>query len=255
MYSVKGKIGGSMSVFVSFAADLVSFPGAVFAGSEYKEIKETARDFIYSAARVVFACSIVWGLFKAQQWEPLRKFTLPVVLLTGHAGRLIVSLEPISLLINLCLVATAQSKWKTGGYCAVVAIWQCMVQTLSHWTKEPPTVFFSATVQRAQLNINPLTHLMNIAVWKVPETRLGISLFLTIHGIYQLHAYTMDRWNLFDAPTRYALKGVFHVACGLCWLGAYDNDHRKLEKKNTYLYKAADLIAPKVAWLVTGQSA
>jgi hypothetical protein len=247
-----------MSVFfVSFANDIVNFPWALVAGSEHKEVKETARNFLYSAARVAIACSIVWSIFKAQSFEPLRTLTLPVVLLTGHVGRLIVFLEPISLMINFYLVKTAKSKWTTGGYCAVVAIWQCIVQTLSHWTKEPPRVFFSAAMKPARINIDPLTHLMNIAVWKVPETRLGIGSFLTIFGVFQLKAYTEDRWNLLDAPTSRALKGITHVGFGLCWLALYDGENKELEKgakKNTYLYKAADLIAPKVAWFFTGES-
>ncbi len=245
-----------MSVLV-FAKDMVAFPAAWIAGSEYKEIKVKARDFLYSTARVAFACSIVWGLYKGQRCEALRKLTVPVVLLTGHAGRIIVSLEPVSLLVNLYLVKTASSKWITGGYCAAVGIWQCAMQTLRQWTQEPSAVFFSASVQRANLNIDPLSHLMRIALWKLPETRLGISLFTTIFGVYQLSAYTADRWNLLDAPTSLALKGIFHVACGLCWMGAYENDNRMLErgaKKDTHLYKAADWIAPHLAWLATGQA-
>jgi hypothetical protein len=246
-----------MSSLLVFGKDILAFPAAWVAGSDYKEVKDKARDFLYSTARVVFAGSIVWGIYKAQRCEALRKLTMPVILLTGNVGRIIVSLEPISLLINFYLITTAKSKWMTGGYCAAVGIWHSAMQSLRQWTKEP-SVFFSATVQRANLNIDPLGHLMRIALWKLPETRLGIGLFATIFGLFQLHAYTSARWDLLDAPTSRALKGVFHVACGLCWLAAYDNDNRKLEngaKKDTYLYKAADWVAPKVAWFVTGQTA
>lgn len=242
---------------IVFVKDMLAFPAAWVAGSDYKEVKDKARDFVYSTARMVFAGSIIWGIFKAQRCEALRKLTMPVVLLTGHAGRIIVSLEPISLVVNLYLIKTASSKWITAGYCAVVGIWQCAMQSLRQWTKEPPSVFFSATVQRANINIDPLGHLMRIALWKLPETRLGIGLFATIFGIYQLHSYTAARWDLLDAPTSRALKGVFHVACGLCWWAAYENYNRKLEsgaKKDTYLYKAADWVAPTLAWFVTGQT-
>jgi hypothetical protein len=245
-----------MSVFV-FAKDMVSFPAAWIAGSEYKEVKIKARNFLYSTARVVIACGIVWGLFKGQHCEPLRKLTVPVPLLTGRAGRLIVSLEPISLLVNLYLVSTATSRWDKGVCCALVGIWQCTMQTLRQWTKEPPAVFFSATLQRARLNIDPLKYLMGITTWKFPETRLGIGLFLTIFGIYQLHAYTIDRWNLVDAPTSLALKGIVHIGFGLGWLGSYERYNRRLEKEaktETYLYKAADWAAPHLSWLVTGQA-
>jgi hypothetical protein len=245
-----------MSVLM-FAKDLVAFPAAWFAGSEYKEVKVKARDFLYTTARVAFACSIIWGIYKGQHCEALRKLTVPVILLTGRAGRVIVSLEPVSLLVNLYLVRTAHSKWIKGGCCALVGILQCIAQTLRQWTNEPPSVFFSATLQRARLNIDPLTHLMGIATWKFPETRLGIGLFLTIFGIYQLHAYTIDRWNLIDAPTSLALKGIVHIGFGLCWLGAYEHYNRSLEKgakKETYLYKAADWAAPHLAWITTGQS-
>ncbi len=130
-----------MSVLV-FARDMVTFPAAWFAGSEYEEVRVKARDFLYSAARVAIACSIVWGLYKGQHCEALRKITVPVILFTGHAGRITVSLEPISLLVNLYLVKTAKSRWITGGYCALVGIWQCIAQTLRQWTKEPPSVSF-----------------------------------------------------------------------------------------------------------------
>ncbi len=245
-----------MSVLV-FARDMVAFPAAWFAGSEYQEVKIKARDFLYSTGRVVFACAIVWGIYKGQHCEALRNLTVPVILLTGRAGRIVVSLEPISLLVNLYLVSTARSRWITGGYCALAGIWQCFAQTLRQWTKEPPSVFFSATLQRAGLSIDPLSNLMRIALWKFPETRLGISLFVTIFGIYQLHAYTIDRWNLLDAPTSLALKGIVHIGFGLCWLGAYENYNRRLEKgakTETYLYKAAEWAAPHLSWLVTGQA-
>ncbi|HEY5235185.1 MAG TPA: hypothetical protein VIJ14_03305, partial [Rhabdochlamydiaceae bacterium] len=139
-----------MSVLV-FARDMVAFPTAWLTGADYNEVKGKARDFIYSTARVVFACSIVWGIYKVQLSDPFRKLTVPVILLTAHAGRLTFSLEPISLLVNLYLVKTARSRWIVGGYCAAVGIWQCVVQTLRQWTREAPTVFFSATLQRAGL--------------------------------------------------------------------------------------------------------
>ncbi|HEY5236222.1 MAG TPA: hypothetical protein VIJ14_08600, partial [Rhabdochlamydiaceae bacterium] len=68
--------------------------------------------------------------------------------------------------------------------------------------------------------------------------------------------YTTDRWNLVDAPTTLALKGIVHIAFGLCWLGAYEKYNRGLEagaKNKTYLYQAADWAAPQLTWLVTGQ--
>lgn len=244
-----------MSVFV-FARDMAAFPAAWFAGSDYDEVKEKARDFVYSSARVAIACGIIWGLFKGQQCDTLREFKVPVPLFTAKMGRIIFSLEPISLLVNLYLVKTARSRWITGVYCAVGAIWQCVAQTLRQWTKESPPVFFSATLQKAALKIDPLSHFMRIALWKLPETRLGIGLFTTIFGIYQLNVYTTERWNLRDAPTDLALKGVLHIIFGLCWFGAYENYNSRLEKgakTETYLYRAADWAAPHLAWLATGQ--
>jgi hypothetical protein len=244
-----------MAVFV-FARDMVAFPTAWFTGTDYNEAKDKARAFIYSTTRVVIACGIVWGLYKGQRCEALRKFSVPVALFTARVGRITFSLEPISLLINLYLIKTARSRWITGGYCAAVGIWQCVVQTMRQWTKEDPSLF-SARIQKAVLNIDPLSHLMRIALWKTPETRLGISIFTTIYGILQLNAYTIERWNLRDAPTELALKGVVHLAFGLCWFAAYENYNSRLEnthaKEATYLYRAANWAAPYLAWLATGQ--
>jgi hypothetical protein len=236
-----------------FAKTVFTYPAVFVTGSDQRGAEEKTRDFLYSSARLVLACTIVWGIFKAQHCEPLRKIALSMPILAGHVGRMIVFLEPISLLVNSYLITTADSKWKAAGYCAVVGLWQCIVQSFREWTKEPPEVFFSATVQRAKMNIDPLTHSMNIAVWKVPESRLGVGLFLTIFGVYQLHAYTVDRWNLLDAPTDLALKGICHVGFGLCQLGMYEQYNQKLEsgaKKETYLYKAADLCTPALAGFV-----
>jgi hypothetical protein len=244
-----------MSVFV-FARDMVAFPAAWFTGTDYNDAKLKARAFVYSTTRVVIACSIVWGLYKGQHCEALRKFSVPVALFTARIGRIAFSLEPISLLINLYLIKTARSRWITGGYCTAVGIWQCVVQTMRQWTKEETSVF-SARIQRAALNIDPLSHFMMISLWKMPETRLGISIFTTIFGIYQLNVYTTERWNLRDAPTELALKGVLHIAFGLCWFAAYENYNRWLEnhhaKDKTYLHRAANWAAPHLAWLATGQ--
>jgi hypothetical protein len=205
---------------------------------------------------VAIACGIVWGLYKWQRCEALRKFSVPVTLLTARVGRITLSLEPISLLINLYLIKTAESRWITGGYCAAVGVWQCAMQTMRQWTIEGPSVF-SARVQKAAFKVDPLSYFMNIALWKVPETRLGISIFITIFGIIQLNAYTIERWNLRDAPTELALKGIWHVAIGLCWLALYENYHCGLEnnhaREKTYLYRAADWAAPYLAWFATGQ--
>ncbi len=239
-----------------FAKDMVAFPWAWATGTEYKDAEEKAHKFVYATTRVIFTCSVIWGLYRGQQCEALRKLTVPVALFTLKVGRVTLSLEPISLLINLYLIKTSQSKWRVGGYCAAVGVWQCIAQTFKQWTKEAPGIFFSATWQRGGLNIDPLSNLMRIALWKFPETRLGVGICATIFGMYQLNAYTTDRWNLVEAPTSLALKGIVHILFGLCWIAAFDNYNRRLEKgakKDTYFCKAADIAAPRLAWLATGQ--
>ncbi|HEX2580328.1 MAG TPA: hypothetical protein VHK67_08020 [Rhabdochlamydiaceae bacterium] len=247
-----------MSV-LGFVRDMVTFPAVWFTGADYDEAREKARNFIYSTARVAIACGIVWGLFKAQYCEPLREVTVPVALFSARVGKVVFSLEPLSLLINFYLLKTAKSKWIAGGYSAAVGVWQCFMQSMRQWTKAPSgfSAVFSVTLQKAALKIDPLTNLMRIAVWKLPETRLGIGLFTTVFGGSQLNVYTIERWNLRDAPTALALKGIVHIAFGLCWIGLYEKyNHRletTLEKESTYLFRAANWVAPHLAWIATGQ--
>jgi hypothetical protein len=241
---------------LNFAKDMVAFPVTWFAGAEYSEMEEKARQFVHSTAKVMFACSIVWGLYKGQRCEALRKLTIPVSLFTMRLGRFSFSLEPVSLLINLYLIKTAKSKLIVSTYCVAIGIWQCIAQIFNQWKTKASSVFFSASLHKAGLKIDPLSNLMRIALWKIPESRLGIGCFTAIFGIYQLHVYTSERWNLRDAPTDLALRGILHIVFGLCWLGAYENYNRRLERtkteKDTYLYKTADWLAPHLAWIATG---
>jgi|GEM_PF-1885641 len=247
-----------MSVLV-FAKDLVAFPTAWFSGEEYKDVKEKARDFIYSTSRVVIACGIVWGLYKGQQCEPLRSLAVPVRFFSARVGKIIFSLEPLSLLINLFLIKMAdshRSQWIIGGCSGAMEVGHCALQTMRRWTREESS-FFSATMQRVVLKIDLLSHLMWIALWKLPESRLGIGLFTTIFGLYQMNVYTIERWNLRDAPTQWALKGIIHIAFGLYWIGAYERYNDELEKSRdkeaTYLYRVATWASPHLAWIATGE--
>lgn len=227
--------------------DIYAFPAAYYAGADYKEMEGKARDFLHAAFRVAIACGIVWGLYRAQRWDVLRKLTVPVVLCSVKIGRIAFSIEPISMLINAYLITTAKSKWIVGTYCAALGVWQGIVQTFLQWKAEAPPIFFSATLKKAGILIDPMSNLMRIALWKIPESRLGIGFFTAGFGISQLKFYTIERWNYRDAPTDFALKGVLHVLFGLGWLGAYEYYNQGPEKEKTYLYRAANWLAPHLA--------
>jgi hypothetical protein len=248
-----------MAALGRLVRDMYAFPAACLAGTEYKEMEEKARDFLHSTARVAIACCLVWGLYKGQRWDVLRKLTVPVALCAVKMGRVSFSIEPISMLINIYLIKTARSKWIVGTYCAALGVWQCIAQTFQQWKSEAPVIFFKASIRQAGILIDPLSNLMRIALWKIPESRLGIGCFTVTYGIRQLNFYTIERWNLRDAPTDHALKGILHILFGLGWIGAYEYYNQSLEKdgakKETYLYRAANYFAPHLARATAGTKA
>jgi hypothetical protein len=241
---------------IAVVREMVAFPWAWATGND-KDAQEKAHKFVYTTSRVAFTCAVIWALYKGQQCESLRKITVPVPLFTMKLGRISLSLEPISLLITAYLVKTSESKWGASGYCAVWGVWQCLAQTFREWTKEPPGVSFSATFHQGGVNIDPYANLMKIALWKVPETRLGIGIFIAIFGVFQLQVYTQYRLQDMEVPTSLALKGIVHVLFGFGWIKAFGDREVELEegaKRDTYFYKAADLAAPYLGKLATGRT-
>ena len=252
--------------------DIVAFPVTLFTGAEYPKVEEKARSFLYSTARAVIACGIVWALYKAQHSEPIRKFTLPTTLFTIDLSRLSFSLEPISCLIHLYFlrnafnfIPSAISKWNAGAsltgeefvngtYLAEVAIkiWKYLSQVFLQRKMVGPLLFFSASYHWTHLTIDALKHLMGISALKIPETRLGISMFLTGFGSYQLYVYSVERWFYRGAPTNLAFYGLVHVIFGLGWLSLYEKYQGSQAEKETYLYRATERLAPSLAWVATG---
>ena len=258
-----------------FARDIIAFPVACFAGENYKEIEEKARRFLYSTARVVFACGVVWALYKMMHNEGIRNLVVPTGLCAIKLGPVVVPLEPISLLslfINLYAVKEAfdsvrkAPSWKEGVQIGLIKgatligivtkIWKCIAGIFHQWKSYVPSVFFSVILRRATLKIDPMTLLMTIGALQLPESRLGLSCFLLAHGVNQLYSFNVERWYLREVPTRRAFSGMVHVMMGLGWLMLYQNNNQRLERtqevKGTYLYRAANWLAPHLAWLVTG---
>ncbi|HUD02139.1 MAG TPA: hypothetical protein VMR37_07410, partial [Rhabdochlamydiaceae bacterium] len=213
---------------------------------------EKARNFIQSALRVSFACGVIWALYKGQHFESLRKINVPVILLAMKAATVSYSIEPISFLTNVYMIATAKSKLAVGAYVLVLGIFQCIAQTLGQGKIKEPSRF-SVSLKRVALKFDPFSYLMNFALIKIPEARLGIGLYTVGFGVFQTYVYTTARWNLKESPTDLALKGILHIIFGLGWLGLYERHNRMLEegdnKKGTLFYKAADRLAPALAWL------
>jgi len=232
-----------------FAKDITAFPIAWFSGVEHAEIKIKAHHFLRSAARVAFAGGIIFSLYKGR--EIGRKFTIPVLRFSIGLARLSCSVEPLALITNIYLIKTTESALRIFVYCLWLA-----AQTLGSF--RPTKTLFSATVRRDSLKVDPYLILANLALNKIPEAQLGTGLYLLIFGIFQLSAFTSARWNMEEAPTDWALKGILHLIIGLDCLGNFERYSRALEedeeaKKNTFFYKAAAQLGPVATWVATGQ--
>ena len=267
--------------------DIVIFPVTWFTGADYREAENKARSFLYAAARVAIACSVVWALYQAQHREIFRRLILPTNLVTIHLGRFSFSLEMLSFLINLYFIQKSLNRMPSFGkkivqrlmdltpwpyskiessepfkaeeIIAGTYLWgigsrigKCLSQIFLLRKLEGPWLFFAASYQWSTVTIDILKHMMMIAD-KIPESRLGISFFLTAFGSYQLYFYTMERWDLREVPTSLVFHGLFHVIFGLGWLSLYERDHSTEAVKETYLYRVATWPAPYLAWLVTGK--
>lgn len=258
-----------------FAKDILAFPVACFSGADYKEIEEKARRFLYSAVRVAIACGVVWALYKMQRTEGIRNLAVPTGLCTINMGPITVPLEPISLLslfINLYVVKEAIDSirkaptWKEGAQIGLIKgatligivarILKSIAGIFHQGKSHVPSVFFSVLLRRATLKIDPMTLIMTIGALQLPESRLGLGCFLLAHGVNQLYSFNLERWYLREAPTHRAFSGIVHVMMGLGWFVLYQQNNQRLERtkevKDSYLYRAANWLAPPLAWLVTG---
>ncbi len=239
---------------VLFAKDLCAFPVAWVSGTGYREVKETALNFIRSAIRVAFAGGMIFAFYKGQYYyDKQRKFVIPVTMLSMTAARIPISVEPISVIINAYLIATSQSILRTGVY----VCW-LLAQLFTPVSFTGPRPFFSAAIKRdTSLKIDPYTIVAHLILNKVPEAQLGMGLYLSVFGISQLAAFTIARWNFKETPTELALKGILHLVIGLDCLGKYEKYSKSLEmgdeKKKSLIYKVADRASPWLAWVATGQ--
>ncbi|MBS0649105.1 MAG: hypothetical protein JSS10_07790 [Verrucomicrobia bacterium] len=235
-----------MTTLTLFAKDLSAFPIAWISGAD-PEIRQKARDFLRSAFRIAFAGSIVFALYKGQAMQ--RKLTIPVFRFSLTLARLTFSVEPLALISNAYLIKEALSTLRLYAY----SLW--MVGQIASACKVTKR-FFSATVQTGSMRISYII-LAHFASNKLPESQLGIGLYLLVYGVFQLGAFTSARWSLQEAPTDWALKGILHVTIALEFLGHYEKYSRRLEntgeKKNTWLYGAADKCEPLATGLATGR--
>ncbi len=234
--------------------DFIAFPAAVISGAEPAEVKEKALPFIHSTARIAFTAGIIWALYKGQYSEPLRNVNITAVVGTATIAYVTISLELISFLANIYLIKTARSKLAVGCYLSILMIFQSIAQTYNQWKTQPP-IFFAVSFRHVSMKIDIFSALMNFALVKVPEARLSIGLYTFFFGAYQMYVYTSKRWNLIEAPTNLALKGILHISFAIGWLAIYEKYRRDLAKsgleKETYLYKAAQWMAPSLTRLVT----
>ena len=261
---------------LTFVRDFIAFPTAYFSGTDYKDIEEKARNFLYSSARVMIACGIVYALHRTQHTESFRNLTIPTRLFHFDVGRFYFTVEPISLGITLYfvksavqLMQTAIPKWKAGVRLSLseliagtylgdmgLRVWKTFVRMLQQAKAFAPAAFFSVSVVPGQFRMDPFSPLMYHAAFNIPESRLGISFFTTIFGIYQLNVYSMERWNLHEASTKIALYGIVHIIFGMGWWYLYEKYNDRLEvtqeKKNTYLYRVANWCAPYIAYVASG---
>lgn len=231
-----------------FAKDLTAFPVAWFSGGD-PEIRVKAHNFLRSAARVAFAGGIIFSLYKGRQMG--RKLTIPVVRFSIGLARVAYTLEPFAMITNLYLIKTAESILRIFVY----SVW-LVVQVFS--SLGPTKVLFAATVRRDSLKVDPYLVLANLVLNKLPEAQLGVGLYLLIFGVFQLYVFTSARWNMQEAPTDWALKGILHLIIGLDCLGNFEKYSRDLEdnevaRKNTFFDKAAAGLEPVATWFATGQ--
>lgn len=232
-----------------FAKDLTAFPVAWFSGAEYRDMRVKAHHFLRSTARVAFAGGIIFALYKGRQMG--NKVTIPVIRFSIGLARVSYSVEPLALITNVYLILTAQSILRIFVY----SLW--LVGQVVNSFKLTQT-FFSVAIRRDSLKVDPCLILANLALNKVPEAQMGTGLYLLMLGIFQLSAFTSARWNMQQAPTDWALKGILHVMIGLDCLGHFEKYSRGLEReeaarKNTFFDKAAARLEPVATWIATGQ--
>lgn len=232
-----------------FAKDLTAFPVAWFSGAEYRDIKVKAHHFLRSTARVAFAGGIIFALYKGRQMGS--KVTIPVLRFSIGLAYVAYTLEPFVLITNLYLIKSSESILRIFLY----RLW-LLVQVYSSFRSTK--VVFAARVRKDSLKVDPYLILANLALNKLPEAQLGIGLYLFMLGIFQLSVFTSARWNMQEAPTHWALKGILHVMIGLDCLGHFEKYSKGLEReeaarKNTFFDKAAARLEPVATWIATGQ--
>jgi hypothetical protein len=232
-----------MSSIALIVGDLWAFPAAWAKGESLRSIKMKALNFARSLIRVAFAGGVVFVFYKGQYYyDGQRKFTIPVSRLAMTVARIPLSIEPIALAINAGLIASSASIFRKGIY----SIW-LVAQIFNPMGVKKPRPFFSATISKDTLKIDPYSILANFALNFVPEA----------FGISQLATFSFARLSFQEAPTELVLKGIMHIVIGLDCLGMYERNSKHLEqgqgenKKTTWIYKIAEKVSPGLVWLTT----